>query len=589
MTKLANIQHRSTVLSLLIVAIGFIVLMLPAIPFGWHQECVMGKCGIFFADMYRARDDLWHMSMAQVAFDTFPFRMPIYAGALLQNYHFLYSLLLGIVTSLGVSVNFGYYVALPIIWFTIYTFLTIQIAKKFTSDPKAIPFFLFFSYFSSGLSYLLSLKNTGSFLNNIGWFSNQPGEYMINPTLALSLVLFQFLILIVLSGVRSVKSTVVLLMVIFLLWGSKFYGGVIGVSFIGIYLACTAFEKKIQLKQLMLLLTGIGLVSLVAIIVFYNPFHSIGKGGVFNLEPFKTIHPMIEDPELFPLLRVARLRYILYKNPYIFWPYLALIEYATLLLYITFAYGTRLLSAGLLFMKEKMSPVLIALFGSSIIATIFPALFTQKGGDWFNTIQFMAYSQFLMQITLGLFVYRVSVHNTRNAQIFVGIVLCITLLGTLNPIAEYGRNLPVISKLIPPKLFQPHVYVSNQELDALLFLSNQEDGVVFTFPFTPIYDTGNVKPLWKTNDTALVAALGNKQVYITNLEQLDLMGIEHTKRTFELKNLNKLNISKLPVQYFYLQKGHPSYADFVKRLTPFATMLYENREVGVWGRNSAEY
>jgi hypothetical protein len=256
---------------------------------------------------------------------------------------------------------------------------------------------------------------------------------MINPTLALSLVLFQLLILIALSGLRSMKSAVVLLMVIFLLWGSKFYGGVIGVSFIGIYLACTAFEKKIQLKQLILLLTGIGLVSLVAIIVFYNPFHSIGKGGVFSLEPFKTIHPMIEDPELLPLLRVARLRYILYKNPYIFWPYLTLIEYATLLLYITFAYGTRLLSTGLLFMKEKMSPVLIAVFGSSIIATIFPALFTQKGGDWFNTIQFMAYSQFLLQISLGLFVYRVFVRNTRNAQVFVGIVLCVTLLCSLSP------------------------------------------------------------------------------------------------------------------------------------------------------------
>ncbi len=109
---------------------------------------------------------------------------------------------------------------------------------------------------------------------------------------------------------------------------------------------------------------------------------------------------------------------------------------------------------------------------------------------------------------------------------------------------------------------------------------------MFTLPFVPIYDAGNVKPLWKTNDTALVVALGNKQVYITNLQQLDLMGIEHAKRTLELKNLNKLDISKLPVQYFYLQKGHPSYADFVKRLTPYSTMLYENREVEVWGRNS---
>jgi hypothetical protein len=194
----------------------------------------------------------------------------------------------------------------------------------------------------------------------------------------------------------------------------------------------------------------------------------------------------------------------------------------------------------------------------------------------------MAYSQFLMQITLGLFVYRVFVRNTRNAQIFVGIVLCVTLLGALNPIAEYGRDLPVISKLIPPKLFQSRVYVSTQELDALSFLSKQRDGVVFTLPFTPIYDAGIIKPLWKTNDTALVAALGNKQVYIANTQQLDLMGIEHIKRTNELKNLSKINISKLPVLYFYLRKEHPNYASFVKRLRPYAILVFENREVGLW-------
>jgi len=581
-------MRKSSIFSVFIILVGFFVLMLPAIPYGWHQECVTGKCGIFFADIYRARDDLWHMALAQVAFDTLPFRMPIFAGGLLQSYHFLYSAVLGVVVSGGVSVNVGYYVVLPIIWFSIYTLLTIRIAKKLTSDHRAIPFFLFFSYFSSGLTFLLSLKNTGSFWHDVGWFSNQPGEFMINPTLALSLILFQLLILILLSGVRSIQSIIALFTVIFLLWGSKFYGGVIGVSFVGIYMLSIMVDQKLSHKQVLAILIGAGIVSLAAVVVFYNPFSSMGKGGVFNFEPFKTIHPMIEDPELFSIPRVARLRYVLYQNPILFWPVLVRIEQLTLILYIIFAYGTRLLSAGLVFMKGKKSPILLALFGSSMVATVLPALLTQKGGDWFNTIQFMAYSQFLLQITLGLFVYRLSLHNTRNVQIFVGIVLCVTLLGAINPIAEYGRNLPVISKLIPPKLFQSRVYVSTQELNALSFLSKQGDGVVFTLPFTPIYDAGKVKPLWKTNDTALVAALGNQQLYSANTQQLDLMGIDHAQRTHSLKNLDKLTISKLPVRYFYLQKGHPGYANFVKRLKLYATLVYENGEVGVWEKGSSK-
>ncbi|MBP6994402.1 hypothetical protein KBB12_04110, partial [Candidatus Woesebacteria bacterium] len=350
--------RKSTLVSILIILIGFIFLMLPVIPHGWLHECASGKCGIFFADMYRARDDLWQMSLAKVAFDTFPLRMPIYAGATLQNYHFLYSALLGIVASLSVPVNFGYYVILPISWFIAYTFFTIQIAKKLTKDRRAIPFFLFFSYFSSGLTYLLSLKNTGLFLHNIGWFSNQPGEYMINPTLALSLIFFQLLILILLSGIRNKKMTFALILITFFMWGSKFYGGAIGTFLVGFYLLSLALEKTIQPRRLIVLLVGVGLVSIFAIFVFYNPLDSIGKGGVFSLEPFKTIHPMIEDPELFPLPRIARLRYIISENPFIFWPYLMLIESATVVLYVIFAYGTRLLSVGYVFTKEKLSPMI---------------------------------------------------------------------------------------------------------------------------------------------------------------------------------------------------------------------------------------
>lgn len=62
------------------------------------------------------------------------------------------------------------------------------------------------------------------------------------------------------------------------------------------------------------------------------------------------------------------------------------------------------------------------------------------------------------------------------------------------------------------------------------------------------------------------------------------MSIDHVKRTLELKNLNKINISKFPVRYFYLYKHHPQYASFVKHLKPYAKPLYVNQEVEVWGK-----
>ena len=59
-----------------------------------RYRCVNDICGIFFGGVYRAHDEVWHIALARTAFDKFPFRVPIFSGASLSGYHFLFSYLL---------------------------------------------------------------------------------------------------------------------------------------------------------------------------------------------------------------------------------------------------------------------------------------------------------------------------------------------------------------------------------------------------------------------------------------------------------------------------------------------------------------
>lgn len=574
-------KHLVLISSATVIFIGFVFLMMPSATYGFGERCISDQCGIFFTNRFRAMDDLWHMSLARIAFDTYPFRMPVFYGEALRGYHFLYSYILMLVTNTGLTVLNGYYLILPIIWFALYTSFTIVISKAISSDTRVIPIFLFFSYFSSNLSFILSMKSTGLFWNDIGWFSNQPAEYMINPTLAVSILLLQAIIYALLRIRSRTILTIVMSVLTFLLWGAKFYGGVIGISFIWIYLAIKTYNKQLSFKTLLSICFATSLSSAIAVLFFYNPFAGSRTSGIFSLEPFKTIHPIIEDPGLFQILKLARLRYKLYEHPYIFAPILIAIEIFSLVLYVFVAFGTRLFSLTLLFSKNQKSTLNTAIFGSTILSIIFTALFTQKSGDWFNTVQFLGYGQFLLQIALSLFVISLLKFHGKRTYALIVSILVLTLAGSLNPVVEYGKDHLFSSGSQIHKLFQPKVYVSTAELEALSYLSTLPSGVTYTFPFTPIYDERPIKQLWKTNDTALVAALGKQQLYEANLQQLDITGIDHKKRTQLLKNVLTTNIKSLPVRYLYLYKQHPDYKKFITHISPSAVSLFENEEVHI--------
>lgn len=573
--------HLLKIITVCIILVGFGFFMMPSMAYGFRERCVLDQCGVYFTNIFRATDDLWHMALAEVAFRTHPFQLPIYAGEQLQSYHYLYSYLLRLLSNLGGSVLLGYYLFFPILWFIAFTGFTIVITGKLFKERIAIPIFLFFSYFSSSFSYLLSIKSHGSFWNDIGWFSNQPGEYMINPTFALSILILQVIVVVLLSFKNLLMQVTMLAVLLFALWGSKFYGGIIGFVFIAIYLISGAIQKRRPVISLGFPLFTLTLISILSIVFFYNPF-AASKGAVFLFEPFKTIHPIIEDPNLLPITRLARLRYILYGHPYLFFPILLIIEFFTLCLYLGVSFGTRILGLGSLWYSSRSIPIYAAIVGSSVVSILFPSLFTQVGSDWFNTVQFFGYAQFLLQITLAGYVTGLATKGTIRSNIAMITIMVITFIGALNPIMEYGKVLFLLRSSSVHKIFQPLVYISHNEVEALDFLSMLSPGATYTFPFQNIGDSRPSKELWRVHDTAYVAALGKQQLYEANVQQLDVLRIHHQKRTESLRDISKIDIRRLPIQYLYLHKSYPGYKNFIVATKPFVRLLYENSEVSIY-------
>jgi hypothetical protein len=295
---------------------------------------------------------------------------------------------------------------------------------------------------------LISLKNHGSFWNDLGYFSNQPGEFLINPALSLSLLFLYSLMIVLIRRNYTNKSLAVTALLLFLLWGSKFYAGIVGCFYVAIYLTVDLLKHKITFRRYLLYGISLMATSIFVVLVFYNPFALGSHKSVFVLDPFKTIHAMIEDPELIPIRKVALARYYLYTVDTLIRPKLWLIEIFTLGLYLVFSLGTRIF--GLLYVvdKNKKVNILITIYSTSIFGILLGTMFIQNGIDWFNTIQFLAYSQFLLQIPVAMVAYNFILTKSLPKTIFGVLLLIVTFTGALIPIGKYGQQISILNKLI---------------------------------------------------------------------------------------------------------------------------------------------
>lgn len=527
--------------------------------------CFSKACGYNFWGVH-GHDAIWHLAIAAVSFKQFPFVSPTYAGESLYGYNYLIDLPIFLLSKIGIDPLISYFKLFPVVWFIAFTVFLIILARKINDKPLFTLLFLFFNYFAGSFSFLLTLFHYGTIKGSSTLLPLPAMHMMSNLPYAFSL-LFVIGLLIIMQRRKLTLSTAILAGVfIFLIFGFKFYGGVISLFLFGMYLLLLIERKTLKKIILYFMITGGFVIG--AIFVFYNPFVSLKTGSVFGIAPFALIHPITEQPNQFYLREMTDARYFLLTKG--IGPRLIAIESLNLIIFLFFYLGTRFFGIfKILYLgfKRKFVRFDVVVSLTVLFATLLTVLLVQKA-EWWNTIQFFFYAIFLMTVYLTRLVY-----DMMSQKKIYSIVLAVIIIITSVPAAI---DLVSLFWAVPGA-----TYLSKGELKALNFLKKQPDGVVFTPLYNKqlkIIDSPNTLATYE--DTAYVSAFSGKQVYLADVLQLRLTGVPYEKRLEKVKNLDCSIIKD--IDYLYEIRHIPNEGKLISCDPSKFKQIYDSKEVFIY-------
>ncbi|MFZ2206155.1 MAG: hypothetical protein WAV29_01695, partial [Microgenomates group bacterium] len=468
----------------------------------------------------------------------------IFAGTPLQGYNYFLDLIIFLLTKVGITALVSYFKLIPVLFFILFCYLSYLYAKKENKSNVFIACFLFFVFFGSSFTYILSLYHTKSLSSFFYAQAMQSGRMLLNLQYAVSLLPFLGVLILLKNKKLSIFNTLMIGLLLFLTTGFKLYGGVMLIFLIEMDFLLRIFSEKKYIHWI-INSTIVFISFCVAILLFYNPFLAVKTGAIFIYSPFALARPMIEAADHFYMPQLVQARYYLQAvNPHS--PRLFAIEMFEVGLFIFLNNGTRLV--GLIYIlkkvfEKKISKDEIVLFTTIILSTFFIFTFVQKG-MWWNVIQFYGYTLFLMNYFAAKFLYEV-LSSKKIAALIIGFIIILLTLPT--NIEQIGFA------------FERQISFSQSELNALSKLKSMPDGIVLSLPF---------------QSTAYVSAFTQKVQYVADKEALIIVGVDSKKRIDEIKFKSPENLVP-KVNYIYIKK-----LDFKDRisLNGFKT-IYENPEV----------
>lgn len=551
---------------LFIIVMGFLFLMSTIIPSGSYL-CHQKQCGLFFWGA-NGHDGIWHLSLISTAFKQIPFISPIYANMRLTGYNFLMDYVLYLLSFLHLSPAFLYFKLLPIIWFLFFTICIIMAGRKIINSSSYIFWLFFFMFFGSSFTFVFPLYHNGSIWGASSLLSMQSGQILTNMQYALSLIVLLTLFIVLKSKKLTVKSHLVIGLLLFINFGLKFYAGFVSIVTVGVFYLFQHIGSKDRFKftKIIKTLASLGLVLvfvLASIIMFYDPFNSLKTGSIFIFSPLSTMHSLIEEPELFYMRDMVNARYFLYAHG--IGPRLIFIEAFSSALFLFFSMGLRI--CGVVYILYKLVRKKLTIFDISVIiaalsAYLFLLLFVQKG-QWWNVIQFYYYTLFILNIYTAEFFYTLVSYTKKRAiqAIIMSVIILLSLPG----------NLDILKNFVS---WPAHSYLPKEEIQALSFLQKQPKGVVLA----QVSDKKNIvskgiKPLYLAEDSAYVSAFSSHQTYLNDFQVLEITGIDYRSRLKRVQN-HDCGILK-EINYIYVIKKDPD----MWTQSCFISNQYKNKKI----------
>src|SRR3989344_191801 len=193
-----------------------------------------------------------------------------------------------------------------------------------------------------------------------------------------------------------------------------------------------------------------------------------------------------------------------------------------------------------------------------IAGLLIPTLFLQKGTPW-NTIQFLYYSLFFSSILAGVAVgefleSKRKIYDISIYHIAILLVIVLTVPTTLSTLWQH---------YIPSR---PPAMISNEEVEALKFLSKHPTGVVLTFPFdrklAEKAQNNPPRPLYLYESTAYVSAFSKKPVFLE--DEVNLVITDYPWEERREKVLAWLDNLDAKQAYDFLRENNISYIYWIK-------------------------
>lgn len=480
--------------------------------------CYQEKCGIYFWGVH-GHDAIWHLALIENSFKQIPFISPIFSGAQLSGYNYLFDLiifLLTVITPLSSLIIF--FKIIPVFWFVAFMVLAIMLARKIKDDNVFVFIFLFFIFFSSSFTYILTLIKDRTIIGSAGLLSQQILHIMYNTQYALSILIILYLLIKIVDDKINLRTVFIFGFLTFINMGLKFYGGAVTLVLCGLFILSKSCSIKLKntIFYSLIILIFFGL----SILLFYSPFSSTKTGFIFGFAPFALVHPITEDPGLFYQRSLTDARYFLVTKGLS--PKLIFIEVINLMLFLCFYMGVRFIGLIYLILKiisRKFKVYDLIMLGTMIIATVASLLLVQKA-EWWNTIQFFYYTIFLSSIYLAEFVYYLYLKKNWLSKLLIILIFLFSIPTTIDI---------AVNSL---KLFPGGTYIPKEEVEALQYLKKQPKGIVYS-PFFNDKIRHNQQvpiPLYANGDTAYVTAFSGQTSYFNDLVQIRLTGIDYKKR-----------------------------------------------------------
>lgn len=506
---------KERLISFFIIIIGTLIWSATMVRSGLNYDFGIGFWGP------NGHDGIWHLSLINQLQQSIPPQNPVFSGTILNNYHWGFDFFAAIIGKIFNNNSFVYFQFLPLVFGLLIGIFSYQLVKKSTKNSTTALLFTLVTYFSGSFGWVYTLIKSKTLGGESLFWSMQSISTLINPPFALSIIFILIGLIIWIKYSPSKKYHLAILngIIFGLLAGVKVYAGIlIGVSLVVIWIIDYIKNKKLLNYNFIVWLTTL----IVSITILYS-LGVLQNSSLLEFKPLWFVHSMVESIDKFYLPKLAAYRIILSQNlSLIKLPLYIAIESILIFIFLVGNMGFRILGFHQIYQKIKhqdfnqLENLAIILMS---ISFIIPMLFVQKGTAW-NTIQFFYYFLFFSNLFFAQKLSQLVKSKSFSKTILVILILIFSNITTFTTIKDYLGN-------------PPPAAIPKNEIEALVFLKSQPDGIVLTytydkylknkFPTTPI-------PIYAYETTAYVSAFSTKQTFLEDEMNLDITGFDWKTR-----------------------------------------------------------